>query len=256
MNASAEIKVSEIRNVSDIDFSSVNGLSFFDPYLEYWTKEILEIGGEVYVSRTSTDDTISGIFLYEDYEKTGTICTRSREVFDYFYKSKPFGSIFAEMRTQHENETYDIYTIDLENPPTVHSFNHEISIMAEDQIDEVGRLMVSTNPGINKSWVGVAYRNGEKCFMVKLGNEIAGVAWLSIVNQIGRIHSLAVKPRFRRMGIGSDLLYARLLWLKSKHARSAFSEISRDNIPSSKIATKGGMRVSGQVYRYFKRHVA
>src|SRR4029077_15622103 len=131
---------------------------------------------EVYVSRTSTDDTISGIFLYEGYEKTGTICTRSREAFDYFYKSKPFCSIFAEMRTQHENETYDIYTIDLENPPTVHSFNHEISIMAEDQIDEVGRLMVSTNPGINKSWVGVAYRNGEKCFMVKLGNEIAGVA--------------------------------------------------------------------------------
>ncbi len=252
MNTPREIEVSEIRNASDVDFGSATGLSFFDPYLEYWVREILEIGGEAYVSRASSEDAVSGIFVYEGHEKTGTICTRSREVFDYFYKSKPFGFIFAEMRTEHENEIYDIYTIDLENHPIAYSFTHEISIMDEEQIEEIERFMVSTQAGINRKWVSVASRNGEKCFMVRLGNEIAGVAWLSIVNHIGRVHSLHVKPRYRRMGIGSDLLFARLLWLKSKHARSAFSEISRDNISSSRIATKGGMRVSGQVFRYFK----
>jgi RimJ/RimL family protein N-acetyltransferase len=252
MSASGQIKVSEIRNISDVDFGSETGLSFFDPYLEYWVREILEIGGEAYVSRTSTEDTISGLFMYEGYEKTGTICTRSREVFDYFYRSKPFDSIFAEMRTEHENETYDIYTIDLENHSIVHRFSHEISIMDEKQTDEIERFMVSTNQRINKKWVGVASRNGEKCFTVRLGNEIAGVGWLSIVNRVGRLHSLSVKPRYRRIGIGLDILYARLLWLKSKHARSAFSEISRDNVPSSRIAAKGGMKVSGQVFRYFK----
>ncbi len=251
MNASQETNVSEIRNASDVDFSSANGLSIFEPYLEYWVREILEIGGEAYASKT-TGDAISGIFLYEGYERTGTICTRSREVFDYFYKSKPFDSIFAEMQTEHANQTYDIYTLDLENHPIVHSFTHEISIMDEEQIEEIERFMVSTQNRFNRKWVGVASRNGEKCFMVRLGNEIAGVAWLSIVNHVGRIHSLHVRPRYRRMGIGLDLLYARLLWLKSKGAHSAFSEISRDNIPSSRIATKGGMRVSGQVYRYFK----
>src|SRR5712692_3854597 len=251
MNGSGEIKVSEIRNVSDADFTSATDLSFFDPYLGYWVKEILEIGGEAYVSRTSTGD-ISGLFLYEGYEKTGTICTRSREVFDYFYNSRSFDSIFAEMRTELQNETYDIYTIDLENHPIVHSFNHEISIMDEEQIGEIERFMVSTQPRINRKWVSVASRNGEKCFIVRLANEIAGVAWLSIVSHIGRVHTLNVKPRYRKMGIGLDLLFARLLWLKSKHARSAFSEISRDNVPSSRIATKGGMRVSGQVFRYFK----
>ena len=251
MKASEGIKVSEIRDGSDIDFCSATGLSFFDPYLEYWVREILEIGGEAYAAKT-TEETISGIFLYEDHEKTGTICTRSREVFDYFYESKPFDSIFAEMQAEYENEPYDIYTIDLENHPIVHGFSYEISMMDEEQIGEVERFMVSTQPRFNSKWVSVASRNGEKCFMVRLGNEIAGVAWLSIVNHIGRVHSLHVKPRYRRIGIGLDLLYARLLWLKSKHARSAFSEISRDNIPSSKIATKGGMRVSGQVFRYFK----
>jgi len=252
MKASGEIKVSEIRDGSDIDFGSATGLSFFDPYLEYWIREILEIGGQAYLSRNPSAD-ISGLFLYEDHERTGTICTRSREVFDYFYKSKPFDSIFAEMRTEHANESYDIYTIELENHSIVHNFTHEISVMDGEQIGEIERFMVSTQPRINRKWVGVASRNGEKCFMVRLGSEIAGVAWLSIVNHIGRVHSLHVKPRYRRLSMGLDLLNARLLWLKSKGARSAFSEISSDNIPSSRIATKGGMKVSGQVFRYFNQ---
>ncbi len=172
---------------------------------------------------------------------------------DYFYKSKPFDSIFAEMRTDNVNETYDIYTIDLENHPIVHSFRYEISIMDEEQTEEIERFMVSTQPRVNRKWVSVASRNGEKCFMVRLGNEIAGVAWLSIVNHIGRVHSLHVKSRYRRMGIRLDLLYARLLWLKSKHARSAFSEISRNNSSSSRIAMKAQMKISGQIFLYFKK---
>jgi hypothetical protein len=63
-----------------------------------------------------------------------------------------------------------------------------------------------------------------------------------------------VKPQFRKLGIGEDILYARLLWLKSKHAQSAFSEISQDNSPSSKIASKAQMRVCGHLYHYFKRN--
>jgi hypothetical protein len=82
------------------------------------------------------------------------------------------------------------------------------------------------------------------------------LGWLSIVNGIGRLHTLHVRPQFRKIGIGEDILYARLLWLKSKHARSVFSEISRDNSSSSKIAMKGHMTVSGQVFQYFKKDSA
>jgi ribosomal protein S18 acetylase RimI-like enzyme len=251
MPTSEEIKVSEISNLSDIDFSGTKGLSFFDPFLEYWAKEILEIGGEVHVSRASTD-AITGVFMYERHEKTGTICTKSREVFNSFYKSKPLDSIFAELSTEHENEIYDIYAIDFENHPVAHGFSHEISVMEPEQTNEIERLLISTHQRINPNWVRVASRNGEKCFIVRLDDEIAGVGWLSFVNRIGRLHSLHVKPRYRGMGIGLDILYARLLWLKSKQARSAFSEISRSNTPSSKIALRGGMKVSGQVYRYFR----
>jgi GNAT superfamily N-acetyltransferase len=238
-----------VDNVSDTGFVLPNGLSFFEPYLRYFVREILETGGEAYVSRTS-GGAVSGLFIYDNSEKTGTIFTRSREVFDYFYGLKPFSFLFAEMRTEHEAEIYDIYTIDLENLPIVHRFSHEVSMTEDGHTDEIEQFMASTHPGINRKWVNVALKNGDKCFIVRLGTEIAGLGWVSFVNGIGRVHSLYVKPQFRRIGIGEDILYARLLWLKSNHARSAFSEISRHNSPSSRVAMKAHMSVSGQIFQY------
>jgi GNAT superfamily N-acetyltransferase len=115
--------------------------------------------------------------------------------------------------------------------------------------------MALAHPGMNRRWVRVALKNGDKCFTVRLDTEIVGLGWVSLVGSIGRIHSLFVKPQFRKLGIGEDILYARLLWLKSKHARSAFSEISRHNSPSTRIGSKAQMRVCGQVYQYFRKNL-
>src|SRR5467141_4038594 len=243
MSQSEEIKASQVRNASDIHLVFPDGFSFFQPYLEYWIKETLEIGGEAYVSETAAGNG-SGLFLYDDYEKAGSIFTRSREVFDYFYKLKPFKSIYAELKTELPKEIYDIYAIDLES--------NSLSVADRGQIEVIRQSMLSTHPGTNPRWIDVALRNGDKCVTVRLGDEIAGLGWLSLVNGIGRLHSLFVKPRFRKIGVGMDILFARLLWLKSKHARMALSEISVSNFQSSRISTRGGMRVSGQVYQYFK----
>jgi len=251
MSQSEEIKASQVRKASDVHFVFPDGFSFFQPYLEYWIKETLEIGGEAYVSETTTGD-CSGLLLYDDYERAGSIFTRSREVFDYFYELKPFKSIYAELQTEHPKEIYDIYTVDLENNSLDRTFSHAISVAEREQIEEIRQFMLSTHPGTNPRWIDVALRNGDKCVTVRLGDEIAGVGWLSLVNGIGRLHSLFVKPRFRKIGVGLDILFARLLWLKSKHARMAFSEISVNNLQSSGISTRGGMKVSGQVYQYFR----
>jgi ribosomal protein S18 acetylase RimI-like enzyme len=255
MSGSGEIEVSKLSSAFDISFVLPDGFSFFEPYLQYFTKEVLEIGGEAYVSKAS-DDKVSGIFIYDDFEKVGSVYTRSRSVFDYFYGMRPFDFLFAELSTELKSEIYDVYTVDLENHDIVHTFSHEISMTDDEQTSEIERFMILAYPRINTRWVKAILKNGDKCFVVRLGSEIAGLGWASFVNGIGRMHSLFVKPQFRRLGIGEDILYARLLWLKSKHARSAFSEISCHNTSSSRIALKAQMRVSGQVFRYSKKNLA
>jgi len=231
------------------DFAIPQDLSFFVPYLPYHIREALEIGGEAYVSRTP-EGIVSGAFVYDDFERTGTIYTRSMEVFDYFREQKPYGFLFAEFRAEPVTEVYDIYAVDFEGLAIDHRFSHEISVAERDDSGEIERFMAATHPGVNRKWVKVALKNGDKCVIVRLGGEIAGLGWLSLVNNVGRLHTLYVKPSFRGIGMAEDILFARLLWLKSMHARSAFSEISRGNSPSARIAVKGHMRVAGQVFQY------
>ncbi|MGA2680432.1 MAG: GNAT family N-acetyltransferase [Candidatus Bathyarchaeia archaeon] len=239
-------------SASDVNLVFPVGFSFFEPYLQYYTREILDIGGEAYVTRTSDEDT-SGLFIYDGSEKSGTIFTRSREIFDYFYELKPFNWLFSEMKTEHESEIYDIYTVELENLALAHRFSHEISVAEKGHLNEIERFMALTHPGINKRWVSIALKNGDRCFIVELNSEIAGLGWVSLVNGVGRLHSLYVKPQFRRTGMGKDILNARLLWLKSKRARLAFCEISRYNLASSGNVMKAHMQLSGQVFQYLRK---
>lgn len=247
-----EPRVTRIQRTSELEFSFPTSLSFFSSYLAYYIDQVLRVGGEAYLCR-DPDSVVSGLFIYDSSEKCGTIFTRSREVFDYFYHLKPFNSLFAELKTEHENETFDIYSMNLDTRVMDHGFSHEISIAEPADIKAIDRFMRLTHPGINPNWVKVALSDEEKCFTVKLSDEIAGLGWASFANGIGRLHSLFVAPQFRRMGIGRDLFYARLLWLKSLHARSAFSEISQLNSASSRIALNGNMIVSGQVFEYFRK---
>jgi len=238
------LKFLEIEKSSDIPIFP-SGLSFFDPYLEHYTREVLGVGGKIQIATSS--ERILGLFLYDEYEKTGSIYTRSEKIFDYFRKLESSSFLFAEIDTsQLAREVFDIYMSNLEGALS-HSFKYEVST---PRLDEIERFMRFTHPSVNPSWPRVALNNGDRCFVVKLDGKCVGCAWVSLVNGIGRLHTLFVDPRYRRIGIGEDLLYARLLWLRLKGAKLAFSEISGDNIASAMVARKANMFSCGRVYMY------
>ena len=228
------------------------GFSFFDPYLQYFVRQTIRIGGEARVAR-DPDGAVSGLFIYDGVEKTGTIFTKSRSDFDLFYSLRPFNNLFAELKTEHESEPFDIYTIKLRDHILDHKFRHEVSSASQSNISEIEQFMRSANPGINKQWVRVAFEDGEICLVVRLNGEIAGAGWVSVTNRVGRLHSLFVRPQFTGIGIGQDVLFARLFWLRSRGALSAFSEISSGNLASSRVAVKGGMATSERIFEYHRR---
>src|SRR6266851_9640436 len=154
MSEAGTFSVSQIRNAFDIDLVVPEGFSFFQPYLQHWIKEVLVVGGEAYVAKTPTGS-ISGLFIYDDFEKTGTVYTQSRKVFDHFYELKPFSILWSELRTEHGSETYDLYTVNLDSQSILHSFNHPIIIAVDQHLVEIEQFMALTNPGMNPRWVRV-----------------------------------------------------------------------------------------------------
>jgi GNAT superfamily N-acetyltransferase len=246
------MQISQISRISERNLTFPAGFSFFEPYLPYHLQEVLEIGGEVYTAKNH-EGLLMGLFIYDLDEKGGTIYTQSREVFDYFYALKQFNFLFSELQTELENEIYDIYSVNIEDHVLTHRFSYEISAGDLEHASQIEHFMMLTLPRMNKHWVRIALKNGEKCFIVRLNDEIAGLGWVSLVNGVGRLHSLFVQSQFRRIGIGEDILNARLLWLKANRARSAFCEISRYNLASAGNVTKAHMAVTGHVYEYFRK---
>jgi ribosomal protein S18 acetylase RimI-like enzyme len=246
----SEIQVVEIKSQAELPVLPEGLSSFSVPYLRYWAREALDLGGEVHVSR-SLDGEISGLFVYDNYEENGTIFTRSKEVFDHFFQMKSSGSVWSELQTDHPCYTYDILTMKLDGVDLEHSFKRRVAI--DTNIVEIERFMTLTvHEVLNPKWVRVALGNGDRCFVARIGNEIAGVAWLSLVDGVGRVPDLYVKPQFRRTGVAVDLFYARLIYLKSMRARSYFAEIAHDNEAGLKHALKVGMKISGQIFEYYK----
>jgi GNAT superfamily N-acetyltransferase len=163
-------------------------------------------------------------------------------------------SIFFSQKCKQrlQNEILYIYTVNLDDLAFVTGLAMNLRMPTLNRQMRLN-ILILTHPRINKKWVRVALKNGDRCFIVRLNDEIAGLGWVSLVNGVGRLHSLFVQSQFRRMGIGEDILNARLLWLKSNRAHSAFCEISRYNVASAGNVIKAHMSVSGQVYQYFKK---
>jgi ribosomal protein S18 acetylase RimI-like enzyme len=240
----------EIKTMNELSVLPEN-LSFFPvPYLRYWAKETLDLGGEVQVAR-SRDEQITGLFVYDGYEQNGTVFTRSQEVFDYFFQLNPAGSLWSELKAIQPSFSYDILTMELDGANLKHDFKRRVSI--DTDIAEIERFMSQTaHEVLNPKWVRVATANGDRCFVARIGNEIAGLAWLSLVDGVGRVPDLYVKPQFRRTGVAVDLFYARLTYLKSMRALSYFAEIAHDNEPGLKHALKVGMKISGEIFEYYR----
>jgi hypothetical protein len=120
------------------------GLSLYDPLLRHEVKEALEAGGEVYLSRNS-EGAKTGLFIYDSYEATGTVFTKSREVFDHFYGLKPSSYIFSELEVaDHPREVWNIWQLDVDKAPLDHRFKHHVSM--DHDVRELEEFMAATQP--------------------------------------------------------------------------------------------------------------
>ncbi len=243
------ISVRRITELPELESLQIEGISFFDPFLKQFALETMLSGGEVHVAQSGGGN-IGGMLLYDDIEKAGSIFTRSGETLEALFKLKEKMVFFSELQLELRKEDYLIYTIDMTGCSFSHRFSHEVSVAGEDDMADVLGLMTSSYSRINTRWIKIAIAAGEKCFIVRTHNGIEGVAWLSVVGGKGRLHSLVVSPQFRKQGVGTDLLFARLLWLRTIGGRFAFSEIAESNRHSRAIALSGGMRESGVMYQY------
>ena len=233
--------------VEEVDSLSVPDLSdYFNPFLQHFMKEALRAGGEAVVSLDGGE--VNGIFTFDVVEKVGSIFARDRWVAEGLFRRRDRLAIFSDFSFAPGAEAYQIFSVELSGPDVPHRFVHRVRVADESDRTPILRLIREMYGPTEESWLRSIPRAEEPCFLVEVGDQLAGVGWASVVNGHGRLHALSVGPRYRRMGVGTDLWHARMMWIRGAGARRVICEIAEHNAPSRSIAVAGGMRPVGTIF--------
>jgi GNAT superfamily N-acetyltransferase len=221
---------------------------WFNPFLAHFVRETLRCGGRVQVVRGP--EGLAGLRLDDPVENVASIFTRSSGVARSFAPGSGGRPTYSDLVLGGPSDRYYVYAGRLGPDTPQHPFRHRVRPVEPGDRSRVLELMHELHGTADVRWFREAPSPEESGFLVQVGDRVAGAAWVAVVAGVARLHSLAVRPTFRRLGVGTDLLFARLLWARRAGARQVLSEISEANPASRRIAERGGMRPVGELFLY------
>jgi [ribosomal protein S18]-alanine N-acetyltransferase len=233
----------------DIDGLDRADLSpWFNPFLLYFAREAQRCGGEVRVVRET--GAIAGLMVSDPIERVASVFSRSRSVAEPWVRGRgPYG-MYSDSSFEPRGEVFDVFSLPPGADLPSHRFRHPIRPVSEDDLPAVIDLMREVYGVVNERWFEGIPAEAEVGFIAEAGGRVAGVGWVSVVGPHARLHSLTVRAPHRRMGLGTDLVLARLLWARRAGASDVVSEISARNVGSRSIAIRAGMQRVGEIYFY------
>ncbi len=217
------------------------------PFLPHFVKETLRCGGAAHLVREGPR--WIGLLLVDPLENVVSVFTRSAALVERTIHDPSGRSVYAEVDLDLPREVFAIYAAELAREPT-HRFRHPVELLGDEEDRSVRSLVEETHGQLRRPWALPPAGGAESRFGVRLGGELVGVAWLALAGRSARLHTLGVRAGYRRLGIGTDLLFGRMLWAWQAGARRVVSEISAGNVASRAVAEKGGLRQVGQGFFY------
>jgi len=229
----------------EVVLSGADLSEWFNPFLVRFAQETIGAGGQASVAEE--EGRAVGLVLSHPAERFASVFTRSPEIAGALVPDAGSASWFAEVDLPRPREAFDILACDLDRIPP-HRFRHPVRQL--DDTSRVGAFVEHAYGGAPLDWLRAARAAGERCLGVELDGTLCGVSWVLVAGGAARLHSLTVRADVRRLGIGTDLVFARLEYARALRAGTAFSEISEHNSASRTIAERAGMRRVGRWYLY------
>ena len=245
----SDVRHRVLTHVEDVDKLRWASLSdWFDPFLPLFAKDALRTGGAVEVAEG--DGVVRGLSLFGSSEGVGSGFTRTRRIAErYLERMEPAG-LYLEEPWRPGGEPVEVFAADLRDWQSEERIRNPVRIARPEDLPRIRLLMRGDlGPGVD-TWLATLPRPDETAFLCEIDGRVVGVSWLSRVGVFARGHSFLVHPRFRGLGIGTDLLTARMLWLQSTGGRQVVSEIYDGNVASRTAAERAGMALVGRMYHF------
>lgn len=217
----------------------------FDPFLPSFAEQVTAVGGEVETGWR--DERLDALLLFVRAERLGSAFVRDPSDLGRVGSRIAPGELYVEHPVPAIRETLDVFRFDLERARPRAPMRHPVRIA--DRRDGEALSGLAGPAPLERRWTDALWESGETAFAAEIDGTIVGAAWAGRAGTFGRVHSLYVHPRYRRLGVGSDLLGARLRWLRAEGAREVVTEIAIDNAPSLATTRRAGGAPIGRMYR-------
>jgi len=236
--------VSSVREEDALERADLS--SWFNPFLAYFVRDSRRSGGTARWIQLANEP--PGLVIADPVERVATVFTRSAVVGAAAVRERGPLGMFAEFPTEPEADPFDIFELTLGEETPTFRFRHTVRALVPEDLPSVRTLMREVYRLVNDRWFDGLPNRFETGFAAEVDGRLAGVGWVTHVGAHARLHSLTVRVPFRRIGVGSDLLRARLWWAQRNGAHHVLSEIARANADSRSIAERAGMRSVGTIY--------
>lgn len=244
-----EVRLQRLGTLREVERLRLVRLSdWFEPLLPHFARDAFRTGGRVEV--VEVDGAVRGVLLSGTGEGVASGFTRERAIAERFLACGDPGGIYLEERWSDGGVPVEIFAADVRDWAPSATVRNLVRIARPDDLPEIRALMrAELGPGVD-AWIASQPQREETAFVCTIGPKLVGVSWLSRVGAFARGHSFVVHPRYRGLGVGTDLLTARMLWLKRTGGRLVVSEIYDGNVASRVAAERVGMTLVGRMYHF------
>lgn len=220
----------------------------FGPFLDHFVQETWRAGGEVLASPERGP--AEALLISDPSGPVGTVFARTPGPARSLASRRARLPLYSEVELDGSATPFDLFGIRLATAEPTPSIRHVVELAGPDEQVEVFRLWRSVLGPIEERWFHGLPSGSERTFLARVGGRAVGAAGLQLVGGHARLHSVVVAPGFRSLGIGTDLVRARLWWAARSGAVDAIAEIARTNVASRSAAERAGLRPVGEMYFY------
>lgn len=231
-------------------FTKTSATSTFAPFLEDFARKAFTTGDPVHLAIAGDD--LVGFGLLDTETRLGSVFAPDVQVAAGLVKWLGCTEFFTETRHQDAagKRPYNVYetfkVLRLDAIPATPYDAALVAPMAPGDKAEMIAVATEVHPGVPvEKWLSAQITTGDLCYVARIDGKIVGFGFASVVDPHGRLHTLAVLPKYRDKGVGKELVRARLNALRELGVTDVISEISESAPASLHIAIELGFREIG-----------
>ncbi len=218
------------------------GSRFFAPFLSTFARRALASADPVVIA--TAGHRIEGLLTYDGESGVGSLFAASPAVASGLLKLLKVQDYFAEVDDPAWKpagrvlDTFEVLALD--RPAAVPYDSAIVRPMTAADQPAVTAIAEAVYLGRAARWVSTCFQDGDLGFVGEIGGRVVAFGFATVAGTAARLHTLTVLPQHRAMGIGSELMAARLSTLSALGVERVVVEISKNNTASLRVALKAG----------------